>query len=100
MQHFLLTYELAPDYLARRPSFRDVHLALAWKAADAGTLLLAGAVGDPPEYALLLFADADSAAAFAHSDPYVREGLVRAWRIAAWKTVVGRDAATPVRPST
>ena len=98
MQHFILTYDLAPDYLERRGQFRTEHLALAWKAADQGALLLGGAVGDPPESAVLLFSDRDAAEAFAKSDPYVAEGLVKEWRVRPWTTVVGKDAATPVRP--
>lgn len=98
MPHYLLSYTLAPDYIERRTEFRAAHLALAWQAADAGTLLLGGAVGDPVESALLLFADADAARAFAEADPYVREGLVSAWRVLPWATVVGRDAAAPLRP--
>jgi uncharacterized protein YciI len=99
MPHFLLSYELAPDYLDRRPAFRDAHLALAWKTAETGALLLGGAVGDPVESALLLFTDAEAAAAFAAADPYVAEGLVRSWRVTPWTTVVGADAASPVRPA-
>ncbi len=99
MPHYLLSYELAPDYLDRRPAFRDEHLALAWAMADEGRLLLAGAVGDPVESALLLFAEAGSARAFAEADPYVREGLVRSWRVLPWATVVGDRAASPVRPA-
>jgi hypothetical protein len=99
MPHFLLSYELAPDYLERRGAFRDAHLALAWESVESGALLLGGAVGDPVESALLLFSDAEAARAFAEADPYVTEGLVRAWRVLPWTTVVGRDAATPVRPS-
>lgn len=98
MLHHLLSYDLAPDYLDRRPAFRDAHLALAWETADKGELMLGGAVGDPVESALLLFTSADAARAFAEADPYVREGLVRAWRVLPWATVVGREAAAPVRP--
>jgi hypothetical protein len=98
MPHFLLIYDLAPDYLERRPAFRETHLSLAWKAADGGRLLLAGAVGDPAESAMLLFVDEKEAHAFAQTDPYVLEGLVRAWRVVPWTTVVGRDAASPIRP--
>lgn len=97
--HFLLTYTLAPDYLARRPAFRDAHLGLAWAAAERRELLLGGAVGDPVESALLLFTDADAARAFAEADPYVTNGLVARWRIQPWNTVVGSDAANPVRPA-
>ncbi len=36
MKHFLLFYDGAPDYLARRPHYRDDHLKHAWAAADRG----------------------------------------------------------------
>jgi uncharacterized protein YciI len=47
---------------------------------------------------VLLFAgeDASAAEAFAASDPYVTNGLVTAWRVRPWTTVVGEGAATPV----
>ncbi|WP_213982563.1 YciI-like protein [Sphingomonas sp. dw_22] len=99
MAHFLLRYTLAPDYLDRRAQFRDRHLALAWAASEQGTLLLGGAVGDPVESVLLLFADAEAARAFAKSDPYVAEGLVTRWEVLPWITVVGAAAARPVRPA-
>ncbi|HEU4967728.1 YciI-like protein [Sphingomonas sp.] len=98
MPHFILTYDLASDYLERRGQFRAEHLKLAWEAADKGALLLGGAVGDPPESAQLLFSDGAAAEAFANADPYVAQGLVKKWRVRPWATVVGRDAATPVRP--
>lgn len=99
MSHFLLRYDLSPDYLARRGEHRDAHLALAWNASEAGALILGGAVGDPVESALLLWNDADAARAFAEADPYVTSGIVIAWRILPWTTVVGDEAATPVRPA-
>ncbi len=99
MPHFLLAYDLSPDYLERRGAYRDRHLALGWDAAARGELLLGGAVGDPVESALLLFTDADAARAFAEADPYVAEGLVRSWRVLPWTTVIGEHAATPVHPS-
>jgi uncharacterized protein YciI len=97
VKHFLLTYTLAPDYLERRPEFRGAHLALAKAAVARGELLLGGPL-DPPEEAMLLFAgeDASTAEAFAASDPYVINGIVTAWRVRAWTTVVGPGAATPV----
>lgn len=99
MAHHLLIYDLAPDYLERRALFRDAHLARAWDYADRGALLLGGAVGDPVESALLLFTGADEAAAFAKADPYVLEGIVLGWRVLPWATVVGAQAATPIRPA-
>lgn len=101
MPHFILSYEIAPDYLARRASFRQLHLRHAWAAADRGELLLGGAVGDPAESALLLI-NAESPAvaeAFARADPYVTNGLVVGWQVRPWATVVGAGASTPVLPA-
>jgi uncharacterized protein len=93
--HYLLFYDTAPDYLQRREPLRADHLALARAARDRGELVLAGALAEPVDGAVLLF-EADSPApaeAFARADPYVREGLVRAWRVRPWTTVVGERAA-------
>lgn len=97
--HYLLTYDLVDDYLARRAQYRDAHLALAWQAADRGELLLAGALESPVDAAALLFEGESPAAAeaFAKADPYVVNGLVKAWRVRPWKTVVGNTASSPVR---
>jgi uncharacterized protein len=97
--HYLLMYELADDYLDRRAEHRSAHLALAWAAAERGELLLAGAIADPVDNALLLFqGDSPAAAeAFARADPYVQAGLVKAWRVRPWQTVVGEQASSPVR---
>ena len=97
--HYLLMYELADDYLERRPEHRSAHLALAWAAVERSELLLAGAITDPVDNALLLFqGDSPAAAeAFARADPYVRSGLVKHWRVRPWQTVVGEAASNPVR---
>jgi len=76
-----------------------LHLQLAWDATERGELVLAGPLADPADQAVLLFSDAAAAERFADSDPYVREGLVTAWRVRSWITVIGEAAATPVRPA-
>jgi hypothetical protein len=98
--HFMLIYELAPDFLKRRAEYRDRHLALAWKAAAAGELLLGGVFEEPAERAMLLFRGSrDAARRFAEADPYVVFGLVRQWQVRQWHTVVGEGAAIPLRPA-
>jgi uncharacterized protein YciI len=98
--HFLLTYDLAPDYLERRAEFRNAHLKLAWEAQERGELVLAGALGEPADRALLVFScdTPQTPQMFAATDPYVINGLVRAFHVRPWNTVVGDLAATPVRP--
>lgn len=97
--HFMLFYDFVDDYLQRRAEFRAEHLKLGWEAVERGELVLAGALADPVDGALLLFkGDTPAAAeAFAARDPYVREGLVTRWRVRPWTTAIGDDAATPVR---
>lgn len=95
MKHFLLFYETAPDYLDRRPGFRDDHLAYAREAVARGELILGGALADPPDRAVLLFR-AETAATvgdFAAGDPYVLNGLITGWTVREWITVVGAEAA-------
>lgn len=98
--HYLLIYEVAPDYLERRGEFRAEHLKLAWEAVERGELVLGGALTDPADGAVLLF-QAESPeipAAFAEADPYVLSGLVQKWTVRKWHTVVGPQAVAPVRP--
>ena len=102
MKHFLLFYDFVPDYLERRPLHRAEHLRLAWEAAERGEIIVAGALADPADSAVLLFAGEDASVAerFARADPYVVNGLVTRWRVREWTTVVGELAATPVRDTT
>jgi uncharacterized protein YciI len=93
--HYLLLYEVVPDYAERRVPLRAEHLALARAAHARGELVLGGALADPMDGAVPLFTGDSPAAAeaFAAADPYVRRGLVTRWRVRAWATVVGDGAA-------
>ena len=99
--HFLLFYEVADDYLARRAEFRQQHLDKAWAASDRGELILGGALTDPADTAVLLFKgdSPEVAEQFAKSDPYVLSGIVKRWYVRPWRTVAGPDAAAPLRPN-
>ena len=93
--HYRLFYEVVADYAERRVPLRAEHLALARAAHARGELVLGGALADPIDGAVLLFrGDSPAVAeAFARADPYVRHGLVTAWRVRTWTTVVGDGAA-------
>ena len=99
--HYLLFYEAADDYLARRGQFRSIHLDLAWKAVERGELILGGAYANPVDGAVLLFkSDSPTVAEnFAKVDPYVLNGLVRRWYVREWTTVAGEGSAMPIRPN-
>ena len=91
MNMYALIYTVVEDYMARRPQYRADHLLLAREASERGELVLAGALGDPPDRALLIFRgeDASAAEAFAARDPYVRNGLVSHWEVQPWAVVIG-----------
>ena len=99
-KHFLLFSDYASDVLERRQQFRGAHLDHAWAAVERGDIVVAGALADPVDGAVLMFAGDSPAVAedFARADPYVTGGLVTRWRVREWTTVVGTLAATPVRP--
>jgi uncharacterized protein YciI len=96
--HILLLYETGEDYVERRKPHRKAHLALLREAFDAGQLILAGALADPPDGAVLVFRGPNTAAAetFAKNDPYVLNGLVSRWTIRKWATIVGDGVPLPV----
>lgn len=98
--YYLLFYELSADYLEKRPAFREEHLTKAWQASARGELVLAGALADPVDQALLLFKGESRQVAenFARTDPYVHNGLIKRWYVREWNTVVGENASNPVKP--
>ena len=94
MNYYLLEYELIDDYLSRRADFREAHLALAREAHRRGELVLAGALAEPPDRAVLVWRTDDRSVVerFIDSDPYVHNGLVTSWTIRAWVVVIGEAA--------
>ncbi|MDZ4777335.1 MAG: YciI-like protein [Alphaproteobacteria bacterium] len=97
-RHYLLIYDLAPDYLDRRGGYRVEHLELARAAVARGELVLGGALADPADQAVLLFKGEgpEAAEAFARADPYVTNDLVATWKVRPWTTVIGPGALTRI----
>ena len=94
MPHFALMYDVVDGFKEKRTPFREAHLALVRAAQTRGELLMAGALGDPPDGALLVFRGEgpEVAEGFARADPYVRQQLATGWRVRPWNVVVGGDA--------
>lgn len=97
--HYLLFYETVGDYVERRAEYRADHLKLAREAHKRGELILAGALADPPNGAVLLFQGESPKVAedFAKADPYVKNGLIKSWHVREWTTVVGDNPAVEVK---
>jgi uncharacterized protein YciI len=88
--HLVLEYTLADDYLDRRAALREDHLSLARAAHERGELLLAGALPDPYDRALLIWsAPREVVERFVEQDPYVVQGLVTDWTVREWNVVIG-----------
>ena len=86
---YLLFYDYIEGVVERRAPLREGHLGIAQRYFERGELLLAGALNDPIDGAVLVFNDRESAEAFAREDPYVLNGLVTSQRIREWNVVVG-----------
>lgn len=88
METQILFYEYVEDVLVRRGPFREAHLERIRAARDRGEVTLAGALGDPPHGAAIVFeAPRERIEIFVREDPYVRAGLVADWRIETWNLV-------------
>jgi uncharacterized protein YciI len=95
--HFVLLYDIVENFAEKRTPFRDEHLAKVRASHEAGKLVLAGALADPVDGAMLVFRGptAEAAENFAKVDPYVSSGLVTNWRVREWATVIGDGATMP-----
>ena len=100
MQYYALFYEVVDDFIARRAAFREEHLRLAREAHANGELVLAGALEDPPNRALLVFRTENRSVVeeFARNDPYVTSGLVKSWEVRPWAVVVGNEQSDKETP--
>lgn len=89
--YYILFYKTVDNYIEKRVPFRDEHLALAQKAYKDGSLIIAGALANPADGAVLVFKGDSPAAAdeFAKNDPYVINGLIKEWHVREWTVVIG-----------
>jgi uncharacterized protein len=87
--YYLLFYNVVDDFLERRGPYRQEHLKLCREAKEHGELIMGGPMEDPVDGALLLFKtnDASIPERFAREDNYVKEGLVKQWRVRRWDVV-------------
>lgn len=91
--YYILFYKTVDNYVERRAQFRAEHLAYAVKFHEEGKLILAGALADPVDEAILVFKGDSPAGAeeFAKNDPYVLNGLITEWRVRPWNVVIGNS---------
>jgi uncharacterized protein YciI len=90
MNYYILSYITGKNYLEERVKFRQEHLDHATEYFNEGYLLLGGAIDLANEAMLVFKADSDKIAkAFAENDPYVKNGLIKEWKVRKWNIVIG-----------
>ena len=88
MKHVLF-YEPAPDVLVRAPEHFPAHKARLDEFHARGELLMVGTFGDPArEGSMAVFTTREALDEFVAGDPFVRNGVVRAWHARAWDEVL------------
>jgi len=91
--YYILSYKTVDNYVEMRKPFREEHLDLAQNTYNNGSLVMAGALADPADGAVLIFKgdSPEVAETFAKNDPYVKNGLITEWNVRAWMVVIGGE---------
>jgi uncharacterized protein len=88
VKHVLL-YDPAPDVLSKAPAHYPAHKARLDDFHARGTLLMVGTFGDPQaEGSMAIFTTRAAAEEFVEGDPFVRNGVVRAWHLREWNEIL------------
>jgi uncharacterized protein YciI len=87
--HHLLLYEYVENMVDRRGPYREAHLERIHAQRDAGNVVMAGALGNPPTGGAIAFKGLERAEIekFVHADPYFEAGLVTSFQIEPWNIV-------------
>jgi len=91
--YYLLFYKTIENYTEKRAPYRAGHLEYAQAFQKDGRLVMAGALADPADGALLIFKGdtPEVARQFALNDPYVKNGLIISWEVREWTVVIGNE---------
>lgn len=91
--YYILFYKTIDNYIEKRAPYRAEHLKLAQEANQKGELVLAGALDEPADQAVLVFKGESPKVAedFAKNDPYVINGLIAEWTVRPWTVVIGGE---------
>jgi uncharacterized protein len=87
--HLLLLYEYVDDMVDRRGPHREAHLQRIRAEREAGRIVMAGALGEPPSGGAIVWrgVTAEQVEQFVLADPYVEAELVTSWRLRRWNLV-------------
>jgi uncharacterized protein YciI len=82
---YVLFYESTDDVMSKAPQVFPAHRERLQEFKARGELLLVGTFADPQaDGSMAVFASREGAESFAAGDPFVLQGVVRAWRVKEW----------------
>ena len=82
---YVLFYESGDDIASRAPAHFPDHWARCQQFHADGTLLQVGTFADPQQNGSMgIFSTREAAEAFVADDPFVRNQVVKSWRILEW----------------
>ena len=85
MKRYVVLYEAADDVATRAPLHYPAHRERFLDFHRRGDLLMIGTFGDPGgDAAMGIFGSREAAEEFVAEDPFVLNGVVKAWRIREW----------------
>lgn len=86
---YVVTYDSADDVRSKAPLHYPAHAARAAEFHARGELLMIGIFADPQrDGAMGIFASREAAEEFVRGDPFVINGVVRAWHLREWNEVL------------
>jgi uncharacterized protein len=92
---YVLFYESADDVVNRAPAHFPAHSARLDEFHARGDLLMVGTFADPQtEGSMSIFSSREAAEEFAAGDPFVLNGVIRAWHVREWNEVLSDRPAT------
>jgi uncharacterized protein YciI len=85
---FVVLYESADDVLSRAPVHFPAHKARLDAFHERGDLVMVGTFGDPQaQCSMAVFRSREAAEEFVREDPFVLNGVVRAWQLREWNEI-------------
>jgi uncharacterized protein len=86
---YVLFYDSADDVMAKAPAHFPAHRARLDEFHARGDLLMVGTFANPQEEgSMSVFRTREAAQEFVDGDPFVLNGVVRAWRIHEWDEIL------------
>lgn len=86
---YVVFYESSENVASKAPLHMERHSALIDEFVASGRLLLIGTFADPQkDGAMSIFPTREAALDFVARDPFVAQGVVKAWTLKEWREIL------------